>query len=459
MSKLPYAVDIRLKAFSPENLDPLVNRPFSFFLDSADNGKNGRYSFIGIDPVRTFSSKGGFITVDNHTFIDNPIYALEQFESLLKHLPFDPYLPFQGGLVGFVGHSWPNQCSSENESDIPDAWFGLYDTVLTYDHLEESCWVSSFGLSKDGKTGLDLAKFKCERIAGLLQKNIIQNRNEYIIKPLVPEPISTFSEGEYVNAVDTAKIQLHKKEWQHATVAQRFHAPIATTSWKIHKLLRKNNPTSYASFLRCGNFDLLSTSPSCFLKIADDEIICNVVQKSMPRSNESAKDKLNKIELLHKSQDNNPVVIDDENSLNKILELKPELKPAYLESDSRSHYLVNQIRGKKVRGAGAIKCLAAAMPGASMTGVPKMLVNTWLRETEPSRRSVYTGAIGYVGPENRSQFNMAVRTMIVKDGLAYVHSGWHIETKTEPDEVYYKTKTNIKRLFEGIKDLGSEQER
>jgi anthranilate/para-aminobenzoate synthase component I len=459
MSKLPYSIDVRLKSFSPENLDPLVSRPFCFFLDSAEHGKkNGRYSFVGIDPVRTFSSVGGFVTIDGHTFIDNPVYALEQFETSLADLPFDPYLPFQGGLVGFVGHGWPPQTTSNDDSEIPDAWFGLYDTVLTYDHLEKSCWVSSIGLSKEGTTSLDLAKFKCERIVGLLNRKTFSNRDSYIIKPLVPEPVSTFNEGDYVSAICEAKTNLHNKEWQRATVAQRFHAPVATTAWSIHKLLRNNNSTSYASFLRCGNFELLSTSPSCFLKIDRGNLTCNVVQKSLAKDGDGAKDRLNQIELLHQSPEFDPAVTDDENSLSKVIDGKPALTPAHLESDMRSHYLINQIRGKKIKGSSSTSCLAAAMPGASMTGVPKAPVNNWLRKTEPSKRSIYTGAIGHIDPAGNAQFNMAVRTMVVKDQLAYVHSGWQIEAGTEAEEAYHRTKTSVNQLFENINGLGSTKE-
>ena len=459
MSKLPYTADARLKSFSPSNLDTLIRRPFSFFLDSADyRGKNGRYSFFGIDPVRTFYSSGGFITIDGHTFIDTPTHALEQFEASISELPFDPYLPFQGGLVGFVGHSWPHLQDPHDPATTPDAWFGLYDTVLTYDHLEKSCWITSMGLGTDGKVSLDLAKYKCERFLELLQKDPETQAGSYIIKPLVPDPVSTFSEGAYVQAVNTAKDHLNKQEWQRATLAQRFHAPLATSAWSIHKHLRGKNPTPYASFLHCGNFEVLSTSPSCFLKIDGDKLICNVVQKSMPVDNDAATDRLNQIELIHKSPDYDPAVTDDENSLESTLTGKPEIVPAHLESDTRSHYLVNQIRGKKRGDLHATICLAAAMPGASMTGVPKAPVNDWLRKTEPVRRSVYTGAIGYVDPRGNAQFNMAVRTMIVKDQVAFVHAGWHVGNQTEGEEAYYRTKTNITRLFEDIKGLGFEQE-
>lgn len=454
MSKLPYTVEVKVRSFSPENLDVLAGSPFCFFLDSA-GGRGGRYSYFGTDPVRTFSSTGGTVTIDGHTFIDNPTRALGRFETAASRLPHDPYLPFSGGLVGFVGHSWPRDPASVPDTcALPDAWFGLYDTILTFDHLEGACWISSMGVGENGEASYDLAKQKCERFSSLFQKDTKARGRGYIIKPLIPEPISNFGKDRYISAIEVARGQLNKKEWQRANLARRFHAPVAVGAWSIHKLLRQKNPTPYASFMRCGNFELLSTSPSCFLQIEGSKLICNVVQKSIARTADPIKDKLNTTELLHSSVDYDPVVLGDENSLENVLTKRPELAPAHLESDNRSHYLINQIEGKKISGCTATDCLASAMPGASMTGVPKAPVNSWLKVTEPARRHVYTGAMGYIGTGGSAQFNMAVRTMIVKDQVAFVHAGWQIDNQTDAEEAYYNSKTNINRLFEEIKGLG-----
>jgi para-aminobenzoate synthetase component 1 len=277
MAKAPYTEYINTRYISPKNLDKLINRPYCFFLDSSDQ-KKGRYSFVGIDPVKIFSSSGGFITIDGHTVIDDPVQALVKFEASIKSLPQDPYLPFHGGLVGFVGHGWPHNPADTNQySHIPDAWFGLYDTILTIDHLEDSCFVSSLGLDETCKPDLDRAKWKCEHLLNILDLRKISPDNSYIIRTLMPDPATDFSEYEYVKTIDNAKEHLHSKEWLHINVAQRFYSPVATSAWAIHKHLRAKNPTPYASFMRCGSFEISSPSPSCFLKTDSERLLCNVV--------------------------------------------------------------------------------------------------------------------------------------------------------------------------------------
>lgn len=456
MSKLPITVTVNINEFSPDIFDGLAQKPFCFLLDSAGHrDKEGRYSFFGIDPVRIFSSSGALITIDDHSFIDNPIEALKRFEKSLDPLPSDPYLPFGGGLVGFVTHDWSESPDANPDLySLPNAWFGLFDTILTFDHLEKSCWITSFGLTKEGNCNKDLAQMRCEGMLELLDNRSVPRARGYIIKPLIPEPASDFTKDDYISAIEVAKSSLGKKEWQRTNLARRFYSPLAATAWSIHKLFCKKNPTPYASFMRCGNFELSSTSPSCFLKLKDDDLTCNVVQKSIPRNEDVKQDKLNITELLNRATGEDPTVMDDEISLERVTKKRPDLIPAHIESDSRSHYLVNRIVGKKGAGLAAVECLRAAMPGASMTGVPKIPVNAWLKKTEPAKRQAYTGAIGYIGTNGDSQFNTAVRTMMVKDQIAFVHSGWQINEATDAEEAFYTSKKGVDKLFDEIKGLG-----
>ena len=461
MKRLPYTLEVKFKDFSPDSLDNITKKPYCFFLDSAGRGRiDGRYTFFGIDPVRTFSSSGGFITVDNRTFIDSPVDALRRFELSLQDLPFDPYLPFHGGMVGFLGHTWPGGSVSEKDNflAVPDAWFGLYDTVCIFDHLEKSCMVSSMGITPDGKTDNDIAKSRCEELASLLELNPKEDKISYVIKPLIPDPVSSFDEGTYVHTINAARENLFRDEWKRINVAQRFHAPIAISPWTIHKMLRANNPTSYSSFLRCGNFEIMSASPSGFLKINDRELQCNVVQKSIMRNVDPEKDEKNRTELLQNAGTIDPVVMGEELSLETITRERPAIADPIIESDSRAHYLTNKITGTRKSSATITDCLKAAMPGASMTGVPKIPVNKWLREMEPSLRHAYTGVIGYIGTGKNAKFSLAVRTMMVKDSVAFVHSGTQVSYSTNAEETFYNSRDHIDRLFEEIKSLGKSEE-
>lgn len=456
MSRLPYIVFVKTGPFDPAKLNRLASRPYCFFIDSASHaGKENRYSYFGADPVRIFSTVGGFVTVDGHTVIDDPVSALRRFELSLEDLPIDPYLPFHGGLVGFAGHGWPhNPVDAEDQANIPDAWFGLFDTLLTFDHVENCCWISSMGLDPNGSPNIDLAKERCELFLSLVSDVPRSVDTAYKIKTLMPDPASDFIEPKYIEVVDSAKRRLIRKEWQHVNIARRFYAPVEKTGWDIHKHLRVLNPAPYSSFMRCGNFELSSTSPSCFLQTRGNKITCNVVQKSIPKETDPVQDHLNKTELLHNAIGADPVIMGDGHSIKNVIEGKPEVEAARLESDARSHYLVGRITARKAASCSSAECLAAALPGASLTGVPKKPVNKWLRKAEPANRNIYTGTIGFIAPGGNSRFNMAVRTMIVKDQIAFIHSGRQVTKTTNAEEAFYSSTENMRKFFEEIRNIG-----
>lgn len=453
--RLPYTHHLRIREFSVDILDDLAMEPFCFFLDSAGNaGESGCYSFFGVNPVRTFTSSDGLITIDGRTFIGNPVETLKRFEAWTADLPADPYLPFSGGMVGFLGHGWPDGIASKQDFfEMPDAWFGIFDTVLTFDHLEEDCWISSFGINDAGVPDIDTAKFKCEALeARLVSKKVAESK--YIIKPLTPEPVSSFSKDDYIKTVEIAKGSIRKREWQSASIAQRFHAPVVKDAWAIHKLLRQKNGAPYASFLRCGSFEVLSSSPSCFLRVGGGKITCNIVQKGIPKDADSIKDKMNREEILHNACAGGPIVLADETSLKSVTDGRLLEHPPAIESDARSHYITSRIEGMTRKGCTAVDCISAILPASSMTGAPKAVVNEWLKKAEPVKRHVYTGSMGYIDADGSAQFNHAVRTMITKDSVAFVHAGSHVECTTDAEEAFVNAKSIVDRLFEEIKGLG-----
>lgn len=455
MSNLPYILKVNIKHLNPESFNLLISDPYSVFLNSAINNiSQSRYSFFASKPTRIFSSFGAFITINNRTFIDSPVSALKKFEDSIKHLPCDPYLPFHGGLIGYIGHNWPNNHSYEfSMNNIPDAWFGLFDTVFTFDHLEQSAWISSYGIDENGHTNINLAKHRAENLHKRILFNTPEKTNTYLINPLTPPPASNFSTTNFIKTFKQAETKLMQKEWDRVNLAMRFHAPIHTNTWEIHKHFQSKNPTSFSSFLRCGNFELSSNSPSGFLAINNQTITCSVIEKTATKKEDDRSNQKIKKQLLDDTKDKNITLLDDEISLEKIFKSRPTIMPSKISSDHRNYFISNEIIGNKKSSTSVAECLASAVPGASMTGVPKIRVNNWLRKTEPARREIYTGTIGFISPKGNAMFNMAVRTMIQKNQIAYIYSGHNIVIDSDPEEIYFTTKQNMKNIFNEINKM------
>jgi para-aminobenzoate synthetase component 1 len=110
-----------------------------------------------------------------------------------------------------------------------------------------------------------------------------------------------------------------------------------------------------------------------------------------------------------------------------------------MESFAQVHHAVATIEGQLDENRDAIDALRACFPGGSITGAPKIRAMEIIRELEPVRRGVYTGSIGYLAPDGSATFNIAIRTLIVKDGRAHFHVGSGIVADSDPAQEYDET--------------------
>ncbi|PIR21458.1 MAG: hypothetical protein COV45_01540 [Deltaproteobacteria bacterium CG11_big_fil_rev_8_21_14_0_20_47_16] len=169
MSELPYTFPIHWYGDAMDAYAPFASQPGAFMVQI-----DKRYTLIGWNPLKKFSSTGAFVSIDDHTRIDTPSDALQKFMAPLKELPKDPYFPFYSGLVGYMlpEFSAASNDKSPNHGDKPDAWFGVYDPVLVFDTIEGRLTIISMGLDKELRPNAALAE---ERATELAQKMVRYN--------------------------------------------------------------------------------------------------------------------------------------------------------------------------------------------------------------------------------------------------------------------------------------------
>lgn len=443
---IPVVIPLKLSCGFASAFGHISHRKGAFLLDSAQTtGKDCRYSFAGINPLHTFSSTGGFISVDGHTVIDQPRGALQRFVNLAERLGDDPYLPFSGGLVGFISFEWGNTRGNLFPSEhIPDVSFGLYDTVAIYDHLEGLAWVSSLGLKEDGFQDESLASVRAEKLASALQESTLLKMFEgYPPFHGKVSPANSLTKDRFIGAVKTLK-QVDNSP----LFAPRFSSPIYKTAWQTYLNLRGENPTPFAAFLNCGSFYILSASRTCLLQIEQGMICTHPTKGTIGRSKLAEDDSIRRSELVHdteKQASHRYLVASMMNAMDHICEpgtIEP-IEIASIESDARAHHMVSNIHGEKISRATALDCLLTLMPPATDTSRTASMIGG----LEGSARNVYTGTIGFIGGSH-AEFNLAFRTLILKDTIGYLHAGTEIGYLTDPEEAFENTGRAAKHIFE-----------
>lgn len=434
----------------------LGSKPQGFCLDA---GK--RYTFMGFAPALTFASQGGFITTTSRsgktrTQIDNPVDALNRFAEKLNQLPIDQYLPFYGGLVGFVSFEWgaSQHCNPLLDNALPgqhDAWFGLYDAVLVFDNIEKTAYVAALGLNDEAIPDQQRAEVQANE---LLRAVLDPDRSDddafapanHRFIDLQDDSLAPVSPmRRYRDVARNIQHKLWKGDAQKVNMAQRYVGLIQDEPWAVHANLRAENPTPHSMFINVGPYQLCSTSPTCLMTL-DNRLVKATpviatqgrVGTNYPTAKEILADNPSATGLLHRLREELAPLTNDGN----VAEGKPRL-----EFDSRACHVFCELTAQLAKNREIPNVLAQLVPGLSMTGFPKRSAVEIIAQHEPFVRHAYTGAMGYWAPHGRAQFNLGVRLLTMHEGLGYVHAASWLDVKTNIEETLHRTDQGMVQFF------------
>ncbi|OGO77860.1 MAG: aminodeoxychorismate synthase, component I [Clostridiales bacterium GWB2_37_7] len=431
---------------------------YSFLLDSSMlSDKLGRYTFMGSRPFMVFKSKNQNITITENnitkSLIGNPFEILK--ELLAKYKTIDTYaIPFLGGAVGFFAYDMGHHIerlprTAIDDVDIPDAWFGFYDSIVAVDHHSKDTYIIANGINKKAELALEELKTK---LKGLSEMDLT-NRPGVACSEIQ----SNFTKEGYMKAVQNIKDYIRSGDIYQANLTQRFKCYTEESAFNIYSRLRQLNPAPFACYINFGEGDILSSSPERFIKIQDRMIETRPIKGTMPRGNTVEEDKANKEALLSSEKDKSELlmIVDlERNDLGKVSKTGTVKVPElfYPEEYATVHHLVSTVTGEMREDLDTIDVIQAAFPGGSITGAPKIRSMEIIDELEPTQRNIYTGSIGYIGFNGRLDLNIAIRTIVMKEGTAYFQAGGGIVWDSDPELEYEETLHKAKALFRTLRN-------
>jgi para-aminobenzoate synthetase component I len=444
----------------------------SFFLDSAmDAEKLGRYSLMGDDPFLVFSSRGEDITLKykekTPVFKGNPF---DCFGRCLETYSFDSPmfgLPCSGGAVGYLSYdmgSFIEMLPSKAIDDLrlPESCFGFYDVMLIIDNLTGRTYILSTGFPEtDSKRRLIRARERMQEY-----KNRILTFTSSIPDAVHP-PDNFFSESElncnfthegYVRAVEKARQYIIEGDIYEVNLSQRFDAPVSMPPFDLYRRLRLINPAPFAAYLNLGEVVVVGSSPERFLRLQGNRVETRPIKGTIRRGKDTLEDEANARWLLNsaKNQAENMMIVDlERNDLGRVCRpgTVEVAEMAALEKFPTVFHLTSTIVGVLRDGVSRIDLLKATFPGGSITGAPKIRSMEIIDELEPTRRSLYTGSIGYFGFEGSMDLNIVIRTFLVKDKRAYFQLGGAVVYDSDPEEEYQETLDKGKALFSALRGI------
>jgi para-aminobenzoate synthetase component 1 len=255
---------------------------------------------------------------------------------------------------------------------------------------------------------------------------------------------SSFDRVGYERAVEQVRQYILAGDVFQVNISQRFELPVSRPPLELYRALRERHPAGFAALMETEEFAILSSSPERFVRTDGRRVETRPIKGTRPRGDTPAADRALAAELEASAKDRaeNVMIVDlMRNDLYRVCRpgtvRVPEL--CVREAHPTVHHLVSTVEGELAPGADATALLRAAFPGGSVTGAPKVRAMEIIAELEPTRRGVYCGSIGYLSVTGAADFSIAIRTAVVKGGVAFVSAGGGVTADSDPAEEYGET--------------------
>jgi para-aminobenzoate synthetase component 1 len=433
------AIEVEYWPDTAARLQRLAGQPWFALLDSCRFAAgSGRYDVAGWAPRTTLMTRGALTTItDARGVRTSDADPLALLRAELGDEPPTLDLPFSGGAIGAFAYDLARRWmrlpdSAVRDIDFPEMAVAIHDRALVVDHVAERAWYVQRG-QPQAIVAADQAALAVPRT---LTPAVLGPR--FVVSSNVAPDIAR---ADYARAFARIQRYLRDGDCYQVNYTQRFSATAAGDPFDAYLRLRRLNPAPYAAFLRVPGAAVLCSSPERFIAVADGEVVTHPIKGTRPRDADPLRDRALADELLASAKDRaeNIMIVDLlRNDLGRRCATGSVAVPRLcaLESFARVHHLVSEVRGRLRADTHALDVLRDCFPGGSITGAPKQRAMEIIEELEPARRSVYCGAIGYVGHDGRMDTNIAIRTLLFARDRLYCWAGGGIVIDSAADAEY-----------------------
>ena len=431
----------------------IADLPWAMWLDSAGMG---RFDIICAQPIATLVTQGATTTI--HDVQGTRHSAEDPFDLLRQQLNQGcesiPGIPFCGGALGYWGYDlarrWmPLPEQARDAEQLPEMAIGIYDWAVVVDHQLKIAQLVSRQLSPQTSQVLP-------EILLSLQKAHAMPEGNFRVHGLVS---SNFTRASYNAAFAQIQDYLYAGDCYQVNLAQRYSAQVSGNTLSAYQELRHLSPAPYSAFLNFPHARILCASPERFLRVQEGNVETKPIKGTRPRMENPMLDASVVDELRGSAKDRaeNLMIVDLlRNDLGKsCMPGSVQVSKLFdVESFAQVHHLISTITGQLAPGQDALSLLRNCFPGGSVTGAPKLRAMQIIEQLEPHRRSVYCGAIGYVGHDGNMDSNIAIRTLIYsRDEIRFWAGGGIVADSTASAE-FQETLVKATGMLELLRRYG-----
>jgi len=426
---------------------------YSFLLESVEGGERlGRYSFIGTEPSVVLS-----------TGDDNPVDPLLQVDkefNRFRPVPVAGLPRFHGGMVGYLGYEVARYFERLPSPDgdplgLPESLLMMVDTLLVFDHLTHKIKVVSHAhLDGDIEAAYLQATRRIDTLVERLRQPIPPDASP-MATAFSSSVSSNLSQAEFEYSVSRAKDYIYAGDIIQVVLSQRLVKPTSASPFAIYRSLRSINPSPYMYYLHFGDFNIVGASPELLVRVEDGVVSNHPIAGTRARGSDVAQDLALEEELRgdEKERAEHIMLVDlGRNDIGRISEPGTVEVTQLMDVERYSHvmHLVSHVQGKLRGGLSQFDTMRACFPAGTVSGAPKIRAMEIIAELEPDKRGPYAGAVGYFDFSGNLDTAITIRTIVIKDGVAYIQAGAGIVADSIPEREYHECLNKAQALLAAI---------
>lgn len=344
----------------------------------------------------------------------------------------------------------------EQDIDLYDCSFMITDVLLAFDNLRKKIKVI-FNLLLDGRQTLEEAYQEAqEKIKSIIARLQRQNPPSPVRSPFTPSPLrSNFSKEDYMKVVEKAKEYIRAGDIIQVVPSQRFSTEVRCEPFDIYRALRSINPSPYLFYLKMNDMILMGSSPEVMVRLEGNQIELRPIAGTRPRGKTPEEDlKMEKDLLSDEKEKAEHIMLVDlgRNDVGRVSEIGSVRVTELMSVEKYSHvmHIVSNVQGALAPGENAFDVFRATFPAGTVSGAPKIRAMEIIEELEPFRRGFYAGAVGYFSFPGNMDTCITIRSILIKDGKAYVQAGGGVVADSDPEKEYEETLHKAQAIFKAI---------
>ena len=447
----------------------LADGPHTYLFESVEGGETwGRYSIIGLPARRTYTFRGHELQVRDHgevvetRTLADPLAEVDRLRASFT-VPRIPGLPdFTGGLVGYFGFETIGWIESRlaggdkpDQLGTPDALLMLSEEVAVFDNLKGRLYLVVHADPAEPQAYARAVRRLDELVHRLRHSG--RSYPDVLDPSLLQEQdfVSGFTREGFLAAVERCKEYIRAGDIFQVVLSQRMSVPFRARPVDVYRALRALNPSPYMYFLDLGETQVVGSSPEILVRLQGGEVTVRPIAGTRPRGDTPDADAALEAELLAdpKERAEHLMLIDlGRNDVGRVAEPGSVVVPDQFIIERYSHvmHIVSEVRGQLQPGLGFADVIKATFPAGTVSGAPKIRALEVIRELEPIKRNIYSGAVGYLNWWGDADTAIAIRTAVIQDGRLHVQAGAGIVHDSDPVKEWEETMNKGRALFRAV---------